>query len=111
MTYSDNTLLSMAELNENLVRISNWNLEDNGKSIAKNLEFSDFKAAVFFVNKISEITEVEGHYPEIKIYDSNKIRIKLTTPSVEGLTKKDFDFALKIDGLKNPLATDSSETA
>ncbi len=101
MTYSDNTLLSMAELNENLAGISNWNLEDNGKSIVKNFEFANFKEAVFFANKIAEITEVESHYPEIKIYDSNKIRIKLTTPSVEGLTKKDFDFALKIDGLQS----------
>lgn len=101
MTSSDTQLLSIAELNENLARISNWNLEDNGKSIVKNFEFSDFKEAVSFFNRIAEIIEIESHYPEIKIYDSNKIRIKLTTPSVEGLTKKDFDMALKIDGLSS----------
>lgn len=93
------TLLSISQINENLSRLSDWSLEDNGKSIVKNLEFQDFKEAVDFINKITEIAEAEGHHPDIKLYDYNNLEIKLTTHSADGLTKKDFDVALKIDKL------------
>ena len=93
------TLLSISQINENLSRLSDWSLEDNGKSIVKNLEFQDFEEAVDFINKITEIAEAEGHHPDIKLYDYNNLEIKLTTHSADGLTKKDFDVALKIDKL------------
>lgn len=90
-------LLSISQVNENLGKLSDWNLEDNGKSIVKNFEFEDFKEAVNFINKVAEIAEQENHHPDIKLYDYNNLEIKQTTHSVDGLTKKDFDVAAEID--------------
>ena len=92
-------LLSISQINENLGKLSDWNLEDNGRIIIKNFKFEDFKEAVDFINKVSEIEETEGHHPDIKIYDYNNVEIKLTTHSVLGLTEKDFKVAEKIDSI------------
>jgi len=92
-------LLSIRQINENLLKLSDWNLEDNGKSIIKNFKFNNFKEAVDFINKISEVAEIENHHPDIKLYDYSKIEIKLTTHSVGGLSGKDFKVAFEIDNL------------
>ena len=93
-------LLPTSQINENLSKLSDWNLEDNGQSIIKRFQFEDFKEAVDFINKIAKIAEQDGHHPDIKLYDYNNLEIKLTTHSAHGLTKKDFDVALRIDALK-----------
>ena len=92
-------LLSIKQINENILKLSDWNLEDNGKSIIKNFKFNNFKEAVDFINKISEVAETENHHPDIKLYDYSKIEIKLTTHSVKGLTEKDFKVAFEIDNI------------
>jgi len=92
-------LLSIKQINENLLKLFDWNLEDNGKSIIKNFKFNNFKEAVDFINKISEVAEIENHHPDIKLYDYSKIEIKLTTHSVGGLSGKDFKVAFEIDNL------------
>jgi len=91
--------LSISEINENLEKLPDWNLEDVGRIITRNFKFEDFKEAVDFVNKVSEIAEAEQHHPDIRIYDYNNVEIKLTTHSAQGLTEKDFDVALRIDEL------------
>lgn len=92
-------LLSISQINEHLGMLSDWNLEDGGKLIIKNFKFKDFREAVDFINKVSEIAEAEEHHPDIKIYDYNNVEVKLTTHSVLGLTEKDFKVASEIDKL------------
>jgi 4a-hydroxytetrahydrobiopterin dehydratase len=94
------TLLSIAEINDNLERLSDWSMEDIGKSISRTFEFPDFRAALSFVNKVGEIAEAEGHHPDINIHDYNKVDISLSTHSAGadgGLTGKDFKVASEID--------------
>jgi 4a-hydroxytetrahydrobiopterin dehydratase len=100
MTTSDLRLLSISEINEALSKLQKWDLEDNGKSIAKNSEFKDFKEAIGFVNRVAEIAEAEGHHPDIRLYDYNKAEIKMSTHAVGGLTQKDFKIASEIDKIK-----------
>ena len=90
--------LSITQVNEYLKKLFEWGLEDNGKSIAKIFEFKDFAEAMSFINKVAVIAEQEKHHPEMLIYQ-NKVEIKLTTNSVQGLTEKDFNMAEKIDSL------------
>ena len=90
-------LLSMSQINAYLEKLSDWGLKDGGKMIIKNFKFKDFKEAVEFVNKVSEIAEAEEHHPDIRIYDYNNVEVKLTTHSAKGLTEKDFKVALNID--------------
>ncbi|MEM3092058.1 MAG: 4a-hydroxytetrahydrobiopterin dehydratase [Candidatus Pacearchaeota archaeon] len=93
-------LLSISEINEKLLKLSDWNLEDNGKSIVKIMNFKDFNEVIDFVNEIKEIAEEEGHHPDLRIFDYNNLEIKLTTHSFKGLTQKDFNVAMKIDKLE-----------
>lgn len=94
------SLLSIAQINENLLKLNDWELEGSGKCIIKILKFGEFNDAINFINKIKEAAEQEKHYPDLKIFNSNNLEIKLTTYSTdasEGLTQKDFDLAKKID--------------
>jgi len=92
-------LVSIAQINEYLARVPNWNLEDNGKSIIRVFEFKDFLESVRFINMVSGIAEGENHHPDIRLYDYNKVEITLTTHSLGGLTEKDFAVSLEVDNL------------
>lgn len=89
--------LSISDASQQLEKVADWSLEDNGKAIAKNFEFPGFKEAMDFVNKIAMIAEQQGHHPEIKLYDYNKVQVKASTHSAQGLTEKDFKLASEID--------------
>ncbi len=90
-------LISINQINQYLEKIPGWSLEDNGKSIIRVFEFGDFLKAMEFINRIAGIAEQEGHHPDMKIYDYNKVEVLLTTHSLGGLTEKDFNTALKVD--------------
>ena len=74
-----------------------WELVE-GKEIRKIFEFKDFKGSISFVNKVAEIAEEEGHHPDITVlYD--RVRIELSTHSIQGLSENDFIVAAKIEML------------
>src|SRR3989338_2731464 len=98
MTTSDLKDLSMNEINENLDKCSDWSVEDGGKSIIKNFNFSSFNEAVEFINEVAKVAEFEGHHPDLRLYNYKNVEVKLTTHAAGGLTQKDFDVARGVDG-------------
>ena len=91
----------MAELTPDQIKaalpsVKNWNKAS--ASIVRTFAFKDFSEAMAFVNKVASIAERDNHHPDIDIR-WNKVTLTLATHSEGGLTKKDFDLALKIDGL------------
>lgn len=66
------------------------------KSISKVYKFKDFHKAMQFVNKVAELSEEQGHHPDIGIR-YNKVTITLTTHAIKGLSENDFILAAKID--------------
>jgi 4a-hydroxytetrahydrobiopterin dehydratase len=60
-----------------------------------------FKLALDFVNKVGKIAEKEGHHPDIFLFGWNKVRISLSTHTINGLSINDFVLASKIDLLNN----------
>jgi len=91
--------MSISEINENLAKCRDWNIEENGRAIGKDFQFGNFKETISFVNKVAEIAESEGHHPDLRVYDFKNLEIKLSTHSTKGLTQKDFDVAMMIDSL------------
>ena len=87
-------MLTLHDIQLGMQNLKNWALD--GNSILKEIEFKDFKEAMQFVNKVSEIAENKGHHPDIFIF-YNKVRLILTTHSSGGLTEKDFELAEEID--------------
>jgi 4a-hydroxytetrahydrobiopterin dehydratase len=91
-------LLTQDEITKNLKTLSGWELE--GKQIAKQFQFKDFAEALAFVNKVGAEAEKMDHHPDIFIHSWNKVKITISTHSEGGITKKDFQLAEKIEGLK-----------
>ncbi|MBI1935363.1 4a-hydroxytetrahydrobiopterin dehydratase [Candidatus Woesearchaeota archaeon] len=89
--------LSIKEIHERLQELNGWEMSDYS-SIYKNFEFSSFKEAMEFANKVGEEASHQYHYPEISIKNS-KVTIILTTPEEGGLTYKDFKMAKIIEQL------------
>ena len=90
--------LSETEIKTYLSQIKEgWEAIDS-KKIQKEFKFKDFKEAMEFVNKIAVVAEEEGHHPDIYII-YNKVKIKLSTHAIGGLSENDFILAAKIDTL------------
>jgi 4a-hydroxytetrahydrobiopterin dehydratase len=89
-------LLGKDEVQERLSSLPEWK-EQQGE-IVRQLEFSDFVAAVDFVNSVAAKAEAAGHHPDIDIR-YNRVRLALVSHDAGGLTQRDFDLAAAIDGL------------
>ncbi|MDH3268301.1 MAG: 4a-hydroxytetrahydrobiopterin dehydratase [Ignavibacteria bacterium] len=92
------SLLSQDEILKNLSSLSGWMQEE--KQIVKQYQLKDFAEALAFVNKVGAEAEKLDHHPDILIHSWNKVKITASTHSEGGLTKKDFQLAEKIEGLK-----------
>lgn len=88
------TSMTLQEIQQEMEALNGWSFSSG--SIEKVSSFSDFKEAIAFVNKVAEIAEKHNHHPDIMI-NYNIVRLSLTTHSVKGLTKTDFDVAKDID--------------
>ena len=68
------------------VNTESWKEIDN--SLQKTYQFSDFKEALNFINKVGDISESMNHHPEItNIY--NKVTLKLKTHDKNQITDLD----------------------
>ena len=88
--------LSAELVKKYLGEVSNWNVAPDGKSISRKYKFSDFKAAIAFVNEVADLAEFEGHHPDISI-SYNKVTLTLSTHAIGGLSENDFILAAKIN--------------
>ena len=84
-----------------LAEIKGWQLSGDSKLISKNFKFKDFKEAFSFASKVADLSETEGHHPEISI-GWGKVKIELTTHAVSGLSENDFILAAKISAIGGP---------
>lgn len=86
--------LGDVEMEHMLSTVPHWRRD--GQKITREFKFSDFPAAIQFVNSVAELAEQASHHPDIAIH-WNRVILSLTTHSQGGLTKADFDLAAKID--------------
>lgn len=74
-----------------------WSLE-NERRLVRTFTFKTFKEGFKFASHIADLSEEEGHHPQILI-EWGRVVVKLWTHSVEGLTESDFILAAKIETL------------
>jgi 4a-hydroxytetrahydrobiopterin dehydratase len=84
--------LSYAEAASRVTSLPQWSVA-SGK-LVRTFAFSDFRAALAFVNQVADLAEEAGHHPDIDIR-YNKVRLSLVTHDAGGLTDKDFELAAK----------------
>jgi len=92
--------LSIPVIQELLPKVPGWGVSADFKSITREYELSDFKAAVAFVNEVADLAEFEGHHPDISIYSYKNVRLKLDTHAIGGLSENDFILAAKINQIQ-----------
>ena len=93
----------VTEIHKYQKKIDGWDITKNIKNnylLEKNFRFKNFKESQNFVNKVGEISEEEGHHPDIT-FGWGYVKINITTHAIEGLSENDFILAAKIDQITN----------
>ncbi|TWH27199.1 MULTISPECIES: 4a-hydroxytetrahydrobiopterin dehydratase [unclassified Aminobacter] len=88
--------LDSAAIDEALSSLNGWVLEEGGAAIRKGFKFKNFSEAFGFMTRAALAAEKLDHHPEwSNVY--NKVDVRLTTHSADGLTALDFELAKKMD--------------
>ena len=93
----------ISEIHKYQKKVDGWDIyQDKNKIffLNKKFKFKNFLDSQNFINKVGEISEKEGHHPDI-FFGWGYAVIKITTHAIEGLSENDFILAAKIDQLIN----------
>tara|TARA_B100001750_G_C15414159_1_gene549380 strand:- start:208 stop:549 length:342 start_codon:yes stop_codon:yes gene_type:complete len=81
-----------------LAEFNTWQLiqEKKIEKIKKSFSFKNFMQTLEFTNKIGNISELEGHHPELHL-QWGKVTVFWWTHKIKGLHENDFIMAKKTD--------------
>jgi 4a-hydroxytetrahydrobiopterin dehydratase len=89
----------LSEIHKYQKKVDGWDVKSNESKIyflEKNFKFKNFLDSQNFVNKVGEISEKEGHHPDI-CFGWGYVKIKIFTHAIKGLHESDFILAAKVD--------------
>ena len=92
----------ISEIHKYLKQINGWNVQKKENEIyflEKEFKFEDFLASKEFINEVGNISEKEGHHPDIT-FGWGYAKIQIFTHKIKGLVESDFILAAKIDEIK-----------
>ena len=87
------------EVHKYLKKIDGWDVKNDEQKnyyLMKEFKFKNFIESHKFVNQVGEISEAEGHHPDIS-FGWGYCQIKVFTHAIKGLGESDFILAAKID--------------
>ena len=93
------TPFDISEIHKYQKKVDGWDVvkgENNIYFLEKKFTFKNFLESQNFVNQVGQISEEEGHHPEI-LFGWGYAKISITTHAIEGLSENDFILAAKID--------------
>ena len=88
-----------SEIHKYLKKVDGWDVKKNKDQnyyLFKEFKFSNFLESQKFINKIGELSEKEGHHPDIS-FGWGYAKITIFTHAIKGLAESDFILAAKID--------------
>ena len=91
--------LTPAEADAQLAKLPGWTIVHNGERIRREWVVKNFMAAVRFFNCVADVSEAEGHHPDLHLVGYRNVAIEIWTHSIGGLSENDFILAAKIDEL------------
>ncbi len=94
--------LSESEVDALLVNLPGWAKVEGGQRIRREWRARNFMAAMGFFNKVAELSEGEGHHPDLHLVGYRNVAIEIWTHAIGGLSENDFILAAKIDALPTP---------
>jgi 4a-hydroxytetrahydrobiopterin dehydratase len=89
----------ITEIHKYLKKVDGWDVKknrDDSHFLEKKFKFNNFLDSQRFINFVSEISENEGHHPDIS-FGWGYANIKIYTHAIKGLAENDFILAAKID--------------
>ena len=89
----------ISEIHKYQKKVDGWKIVQNENKIfflEKKFTFENFLKSQNFVNKVGEISEQEGHHPDIW-FGWGYAKIKIFTHAIKGLHESDFVLAAKVD--------------
>ena len=104
--------LTPSECASYLVEVPDWELRNEGRTVARRFRFPDYRTALAFTNAVSALAEETWHHPEL-VLGWSFCEVSLTTRKIGGLHESDFMMAARIDALaagRFLLATTSART-
>lgn len=90
------TLVPIDEVRVELAQLPEWRLGADGKRIARDYLFPDYREAIEFTLKAARLFHTEGHYPVVRI-DHGCVTVECYTPFVDGVTDNDLAIASRLD--------------
>jgi 4a-hydroxytetrahydrobiopterin dehydratase len=81
-----------------LAELPDWELREEGRTVARRFRFPDYRAALAFANAVSVLAEETWHHPEL-VLGFGFCEVSLTTRKIGGLHEFDFVMAARIDAL------------
>tara|TARA_B100000900_G_scaffold227890_1_gene193484 strand:+ start:2362 stop:2706 length:345 start_codon:yes stop_codon:yes gene_type:complete len=84
-------------------KIDGWDVVKNKEEmffLEKNFNFTNFLESQKFVNTVGQISEKEGHHPDIT-FGWGYAKVEISTHAIKGLSENDFILAAKIDQIFN----------
>ena len=93
----------ISEIHKYLKKVNGWDVKKNENEyyfIEKNFKFKNFSESQKFINLTGDISEKEGHHPDIS-FGWGYAKIKIFTHAISGLSENDFILAAKIDNISN----------
>lgn len=89
--------LDSTKITELLKELNGWDVVEE-HHLLKSYEFKDFADALAFVNRVGQLSEQQGHHPDI-CFGWGHATVTIWTHKINGLTESDFILAAKIDTL------------
>lgn len=83
-----------------VAQVEGWKVVED-HHLEKTYKLKDFAEALALVNRIGEVAERQSHHPDLYL-SWGKVRVKVWTHKIDGLTESDFVFAAKCDRAVNP---------
>lgn len=92
--------LTSEEVQAGLTTLPGWTVQEN--KLHRDYKFPDFAHAMGFMAIAAPQIEKRDHHPEwANVY--NKVTVDLTTHDSGGITKKDLDLAVMLEGIAKKL--------
>lgn len=87
------------EAREQIKQLSGWEITHDSRRIRKSWVVTNFVSAMQFFERVAEVSEDEGHHPDLHLEEYRNVTIELWTHAIGGLSENDFICAAKIDEL------------
>ena len=91
---SDHTELSDEEVDKKMQDLEIWGTM--GDKLATNIEFNNYKEAVFFANMIYSLAEKHTHHPRVTV-EYGAVKVDVETHEADAITDADFEMAKAIE--------------